>query len=86
MNKMMFPIVLVTLGTMFLIDNLPYVSLRGGTILAVMLITFGAVRLLQSSASTDGHSNPGELPATAIPPVPPAETPTATPHQEAQNG
>jgi hypothetical protein len=83
LNKMMFPIVLVTLGVMMLIDNLPYVHVRGGTILAVMLITFGAVRLLQSSASTASHRQPGELPAGAVPPVPPA---TATPTQEAQNG
>jgi hypothetical protein len=83
LNKMMFPIVLVTLGTMMLIDNLPYINLRGGTILAVMLITFGAVRLLQSSASTEGHRQPGELPPGAVPPVPP---PAATPNQEVQNG
>ena len=83
LNKMMFPIALVTLGTMMLIDNLPYMNLRGGTIIAVMLITFGAVRLLQSSASTEGHRQPGELPPGAVPPVPP---PATAPTQEAQNG
>ena len=83
LNKMMFPIVLVTLGVMMLIDNLPYVHVRGGTILAVLLITFGGVRLLQSSASTEGHRQPSELPPAAVPPVPP---PAATPTQEAQNG
>jgi hypothetical protein len=83
LNKMMLPIVLVTLGSMTLIDNLPVVHMRGGTILAVLLITFGAVRLLQSSASTEGHRQPGELPPEAVPPVPP---PAAAPPQEAQNG
>jgi hypothetical protein len=86
MNKMMLPIVLVTLGLMLLIDNLPGANMRGGTILAIMLITFGAVRLLQSSASVEGHRPPGELPAAAIPPVPPAQSTSASTSQEVQNG
>jgi hypothetical protein len=83
MNKMMFPIVLVTLGTLLLIAHLPGVNLHAGTILAIIFITFGAVRLIQSSASIEGHRQPGELPPGSVPPVPP---PAATPTQEAQNG
>jgi hypothetical protein len=82
MAKMMLPILLVSLGTMSLVDE--FFGMRGGTIVAMMLIVFGGVRLVQSSASTEGHRAPGELPATAIPPVP-SETATAQ-NSEAQNG
>jgi hypothetical protein len=82
MRKMMLPVMLVTLGGLLLADH--FAGMREGTILAVMLIVFGAVRLLQSSASMDGHRQPGELPASSIPPVP--EEPSGTPSTEVQNG
>ena len=67
-NCMMGPAILVTLGVMFLLDN--YHITRGASLVAVLLIVIGAVKLLQSSASTEGHQQPGY-------PYPPAAPPSA---------
>ncbi len=89
MNDMMGPVLLVSFGTMLLLDNLTH-FVRGGTIVAVILIVIGAVKLLQGGASTEGHISPGTLPTGAVPPVPPPApntTPTSTSSSsEAQNG
>jgi hypothetical protein len=74
---MMGPAILVTLGVMFLLDNLGVV--RGGTFVAVLLIVIGGVKLLQSSASTEGHRQPDYM----YPGVGP-QTPQAPPAPEAQ--
>lgn len=82
MNDMMGPALLVSFGTMLLLDNVTH-FVRGGTVVAVVLIVIGAVKLLQASASIEGHIPPGTLPAGAVPPVPPAapgETPTSEVH------
>src|SRR4051794_25490368 len=69
MNCMMGPAILVTLGVMFLLNNL-HVA-RGGTFVAVLLIVIGGIKLLQSSASTEGHVQPTFFypQATANPPI-----------------
>jgi hypothetical protein len=77
MNDSMGPAVLITLGTMLLLDNVTQ-FVRFPTVIAVLLIVVGAVKLLQSSASTEGHRQPGTLPASAIPPVPPVSSPPTT--------
>ena len=81
MSKMMLPVLLVTLGTLSLIDE--FYGMRSGTFVALVLIVFGGVRLVQSSAAAVDHSNPGVLPTSEIPPVPEAQAAT-TP--EVQNG
>ena len=88
MNDMMGPALLISFGTMLLLSNMSHGAVRGGTIVAVMLIVIGAVKLLQSSASTEGHVPPGSLPAGAVPPVPPPPSTTDTSSQssEVQNG
>ncbi|HUQ50026.1 MAG TPA: hypothetical protein VM056_04865 [Terriglobales bacterium] len=71
MNDSMGPAVLVTLGVMLLLEHL----VRGvsmATVVAVLLIVIGGVKLLQGSASTEGHRQPGTIPEGSIPPVPPA--------------
>jgi hypothetical protein len=83
MNSMMGPAVLVTLGVMFLLNNLGVA--RGGTFVAVLLIVIGGVKLLQTGASTEGHRQPtyfypqgpapNQAPATP-PPAPQNEAPT----------
>lgn len=86
MNDSMGPALLVTFGTMLLLDNLTS-FVRGGTIVAVVLIVIGAVKLLQGSASIEGHIPPGTLPAGAVPPVPPAApTEQTSSTTEVQNG
>jgi hypothetical protein len=87
MNDMMGPALLVSFGTMALLANVTHGAVRGGTIVAVILIVIGAVKLLQGGASTEGHVPPGSLPAGAVPPVPPpAPTNTTSTTSEAQNG
>ena len=79
MNDMMGPALLVSFGTMLLLHNVTYHYIRGGTIVAVILIVIGAVKLLQGSASIEGHIPPGTMPPGAVPPVPPtASTSSST--------
>ena len=85
MNCMMGPAILITLGVMFLLNNL-HVA-RGGTLVAVLLIVIGGVKLLQSSAPTDGHIQPTWVypgaPDTQVPPPPSAGQ---TPAGQVNNG
>ena len=79
MNDMMGPALLVSFGTMLLLHNVIYHYIRGGTIVAVILIVIGAVKLLQGSASIEGHIPPGTMPPGTVPPVPPtASTSSST--------
>jgi hypothetical protein len=77
MNDMMGPAVLVTVGALWMLDN--FHEGRFMTLLAILLIVIGGVKMLQSSASTEGHQQPfqyqtGDVPpATAASPVPPTE-------------
>jgi hypothetical protein len=86
MNDMMGPVILVTFGVMLTLNNLTY-AVNKFTVIGVVLIVIGAVKALQSSASTEGHVPPGSLPAGVVPPVPPsAPTNTTSTTSEAQNG
>ena len=52
------PAVLVTVGTLLLLDNL---NVRGfHSTWPIILIVIGSIRVLQSSASTAGHIEPGQ--------------------------
>jgi hypothetical protein len=86
MNDMMGPALLTSIGIMLLLANITHGTVRGGTIVAVVLITIGAVKLLQGSASIEGHIPPGTLPTGAVPPMPPPAPATPTPTSEVQNG
>jgi uncharacterized membrane protein len=68
MYRMTLPLLMVAFGVLFLIDNVTGIS--GGIYVSVGLIVFGAIRLIQFSASTVGHRAPGEIPSGEIPPVP----------------
>ena len=85
MNDMMGPALLVSFGVMKLMDNL-IPAVRFGTVIAVVLIVIGAVKLLQGSASTEGHVPPGTLPIGAVPPVPPPAATTSPTNTEVHNG
>ena len=67
MNDMMGPAVLVTVGTMWLLNN--FFHEREMTFVAVLLIVIGGVKMLQSSASTDGHQQPLPYQTGAVPPA-----------------
>jgi hypothetical protein len=86
MNDSMGPALLITFGVMLLLNNVSH-FIRFGTVIAVVLIVIGAVKLLQGSASTEGHIPPGTLPVGAVPPVPPPPAADPTPTtSEAHNG
>jgi hypothetical protein len=81
MNSMMGPAILVTLGVMFLLNNLGVA--RGGTFVAVLLIVIGGIKLLQNGASTEGHRQPTyfypqAVPANPAPPTPPPQNEAPT--------
>jgi hypothetical protein len=77
-RRIMGPAMLVTIGSLFLLESLDVASI--GRTWPVILLVVGGVKLLQGSASIEGH-NPvtnvntpgGPIPPTPpVPPVPPA--------------
>ena len=75
-RKLMGPAILVTLGVLFLLDNISRVGF-GRTWPAILLV-IGVVKLVQSNASSAGHIGP--LPPGAPPSAPPP--PQASPEQQ----
>ena len=69
-SKLMGPAILVTLGVLFLLDNVSHVDF-GRTWPAILLV-IGVVKLMQSNASSDGHFGP---PRPSAPPNFPPSTP-----------
>jgi hypothetical protein len=72
-RKLMGPAMLVTLGILFLLDNVSDVSF-GRTWPAILLI-IGVVKLMQSNASWTGHIGPLPPGTTGYPPPPTAPGP-----------
>jgi len=68
MRGMLWPAILVALGIMWLLSELHVLNHHGGMTIAVLFIVVGGVKLLQSSASTEGHIPP-VMPVMAPPPV-----------------
>ena len=75
-RRIMGPAMLVTIGTLFLLENVH--ALGFGRTWPVILLVIGGVKLLQGSASMEGHMSPApggptppEPPEPPIPPVPP---------------
>ena len=75
MRCIMWPAVMVTVGVLFLMDNLHGPSFERTW--PLILLVIGAVKLLQSNASDAGHiGGPPVLPPPPLqPPVPPATDP-----------
>jgi len=82
MNDMMGPAVLITVGTMWLLNN--FFHERGMTFVAVILIVIGGVKMLQSSASTEGHQQPFPYGVGDVPPA--AAAPNTDDRQVTNNG
>jgi Domain of unknown function (DUF5668)/B-box zinc finger len=77
-RKLMGPAILVTLGVLFLLDNVSRVEFHR-TWPAILLV-IGVVKLMQSNASAEGHYGP--LPPGSYPgvvPNPPGAPPTVPP-------
>jgi len=71
-RRLMGPAMIVTIGVLFLLENLRVANF--GHTWPVILLVVGAVKLLQGSASTEGHVAtlaPAAYPGGPIPPVPP---------------
>jgi hypothetical protein len=93
-RRIMGPAIVFTIGVLFLLDNLDVGNLGFHRTWPLILLVVGAVKLLQGSASTEGHvsfigpgndppgSGGGPIPPT--PPVPPA--PPAVPTEEVNRG
>jgi len=72
-RKLMGPAILVTLGVLFLLDNVGRIGFDR-TWPAILLV-IGVVKLMQSNASSEGHTGPlppvAGFPPTGFPPPPP---------------
>jgi hypothetical protein len=78
-RKLMAPAVLVTLGVLFLLENMR--SVRFDRTWPAILLVIGVVKLVQSNASSAGHIlplPPGPPPAAPPPPPPSSSDPGAT--------
>lgn len=58
-NRLLGPVVLVTIGVLFLLDNLTRIDF--GQTWPVILLVIGGVKLLQYTASIEGHQQPPGL-------------------------
>jgi hypothetical protein len=77
----MGPAILVTLGILFLLDSAGRIEFHR-TWPAILLV-IGVVKLMQSNASSEGHTGPlppvAGFPPTSFPPTPPAGFPPTPP-------
>ncbi|HEY4962416.1 MAG TPA: DUF5668 domain-containing protein [Terriglobales bacterium] len=80
-NKLMGPAMLVTIGVLFLLDNVGRLEFHR-TWPAILLVV-GVVKLVQSNASSAGHIGP--LPPGMPPTVPPGVAQNVAPPPAAQN-
>ncbi|MGO8986767.1 MAG: LiaI-LiaF-like domain-containing protein [Terriglobales bacterium] len=92
MRRIMGPAMLLTIGILFLIDNLNGPNFSHTW--PVILLVIGGIKLLQGSASTEGHTpitfgatSPGAGgPNPPVPPVPPVPPTAAPPTSEVNRG
>jgi len=87
------PVIVFTIGVLFLLQNLDFANLHFGRTWPVILLVVGALKLMQGSASVEGHISPlpgvnvagGPIPPVApAPPVPPV--PPVPPTSEVNHG
>ena len=100
MSGMMGPVILITLGILFLLQQTNWGWEWGfHRTWPVLLIVIGIVKVLQFTAPTDGHiprgyvaqpypgAYPGQPPVVTPPPVPPAGSLTDNnPHMDREDG
>jgi hypothetical protein len=81
-RKLMGPVILVTLGVLFLLDNVSHIGFHKTW--PALLLAIGVVRLMQSNASSAGHVSPLPPPVVGYTPnvPPPPMAPTAAPIQQ----
>jgi hypothetical protein len=76
------PAIVFTIGVLFLLQNLDVANLHFGRTWPLILLVVGALKLLQGSASVEGHVGTfgtcGTPPGGPIPPVPPVPRSTCS--------
>jgi len=93
-RRLMGPAMVLTIGVLFLLQNLHVDDLHFGRTWPVILLVIGAVKLLQGSASVEGHipspgpgANPVGGPISPVPPSPPVPpVPPVPPTSEVNRG
>jgi hypothetical protein len=90
-RRIMGPAMMVTIGFLFLLESLHVANF--GRTWPVILLVIGGIRLMQGSASLEGHvaqglSSPGGPipPVPPVPPVPPSSVPPVPPTSEVNRG
>ena len=77
-RSLMGPAIIITIGVLFLLDQVRGGYLSFGNTFPVILIVIGAISLASNMASTDGHiSGP-------VPPAPPIGAPPSTQNPQGQ--
>jgi hypothetical protein len=87
-RKLMGPAMLVTIGILFMLENVGNGNLHFGRTWPAILLVIGVVKLVQSNASGAGHIGPlpGAPPAVGPMPPPPAPPPTSNPEPTPSSG
>src|SRR5580692_8512571 len=84
---LMGPVVIVTVGVLFLLAQMRGGFFDFGNTWPVILIVIGLINLASAFASSEGHFSsaafvpPAVPPAAAVPPAPTSQTPTSSPGQ-----
>ena len=69
----LWPVILITLGVLFLLDNIGVRGFEFQHTWPVILLVIGAVKLLQTNAPTDNHISPNAPPPPPAMPAPTGE-------------
>jgi len=72
-----WPVVVITVGVLFLLDRLHGGALYFGNTWPVILVVLGLVHLASAMVSREGHAEP--LPQVPAPPAPPGVPPVNPP-------
>jgi hypothetical protein len=78
-RKLMGPAMLVTIGVLFLLENVGSGNLHFGRTWPAILLVIGVVKLVQSNASSEGHVGPLPGVPPAVGPMPPPAPPSSGP-------
>ena len=77
-RSLMGPAIIITVGVLFLLDQMRGGYLSFGNTFPVILIVIGAISLASTMASADGHIS------GTVPPAPPIAAPPSTQNPQGQ--
>lgn len=73
-RSLMGPAIIITVGVLFLLDQMRGGYLSFNNTFPIILIVIGAIQLASALSSTEGHSN-GSIPPAAPGTIPPPQNP-----------